>query len=206
MHVDKTLVTGIPLDEAGKALVMLHGRGGSANDMLRLRESLQLDDFCIFIPQASNNAWYPYTFLSHPTINEPWLSSALQLITGLIKEMDDHGISSEKIFFLGFSQGACLALEYTARYARRYGGIVSFTGGLIGDKLYYNNYKGNFEKTPVFMSASARDPHVPTDRDEKTAELFRKMNADITLSIYNGSSHTVTKEEIDFVNCNFFNL
>jgi phospholipase/carboxylesterase len=171
--------------------------------MIRLAESLSLDDFSIIVPQAPDNAWYPYTFLAPQAKNEPWLSSSLQFITELINDIAGKGIDAEKLFFLGFSQGACLALEYAARNAAKYGGIISLTGGLIGDNINYDNYKGDFENTPVFMSSSSNDPHVPLERVMKTAELYREMNAGLTLKVYNGSTHRITFEEIEYVNQHF---
>lgn len=204
MHPEKIILNGIPAKEAGKALIMLHGRGGSSNSMLLLKESLNTEGFHIIIPQATGNEWYPFTYLSPPQRNEPWLSHSFNMLTGIIRELNREGIPDSSIWFLGFSQGACLALEYTARNARRYGGMIAFSGGLIGDRLYPENYSGNFEGTPVFMSSSEEDPHVPHERFIKSAELINEMHADLTMCLYPGSSHHVSREETDTVNERFF--
>src|SRR5205085_2312403 len=149
MHQKKIISAGKKLTVAKKALIMLHGRGGSAEDILSLSPHLHLNDFALLAPQATNHSWYPLPFLAQPKANEPWLSSALQVVADTVKEVVDGGIAMENIYLLGFSQGACLTLEFAARNATRYGGIVAFTGGLIGDKIYQENYKGDFENTPV---------------------------------------------------------
>lgn len=204
MHPEKIIVNGVPANDAGKALIMLHGRGGSANGMLRLKESLNTEGFHVIIPQAAGNEWYPFTFLSPPQRNEPWLSHSFAMINGIIKELNREGIPDHAIWFLGFSQGACVALEFAARNARRYGGIISFAGSLIGDKIYPEHYTGNFEGTPVFLSSSEEDPHVPHERFIKTAGLINEMNADLTLYVYPGATHHVSPEETETVNEKFF--
>jgi len=204
MHPEKIILNGVPAREAGKAIIMLHGRGGSSNSMLWLKESLNTEGFHIIIPQATGNEWYPFTFLSPPQQNEPWLSYSFQMLTGIIKEIKHQGIPESSVWFLGFSQGACLALEYASRNAGRFGGIIAFTGSLIGDRIYAENYGGDFEGTPVFMSSSEEDPRVPHDRFIKSAELINEMNADLTMYMYPGSSHHVSREEIDTVNEKYF--
>ena len=125
-------------------------------------------------PQATNNTWYPYSFLAPPSQNEPWLSSALDLLDEIVNDLKKNDIDPKNIYFLGFSQGACLTLEYVTRNATRYGGVVAFTGGLIGDKLYSENYKGDFSGTPVFIGTSDPDPHVPVDRVNATEKSLDK--------------------------------
>lgn len=200
MHKKNIMSAGKAVAEADKALVMLHGRGGSAEDILSLSSYLDVEDFAILAPQATNHSWYPHSFLMPPSQNEPWLSSALQLLADIEQELNVQGIASDHIYFLGFSQGACLSLEYTTRNARKYGGVVAFTGGLIGDKLYTENYQGDFERTPVFIGSSDPDPHIPVERVETSAEIIRKMNADTTVKIYKDRGHTISQPEVDIVN------
>lgn len=201
MHTKKDLkAAGKPLAEAKKALIMIHGRGGSADDILSVAQYLQLQDYALLAPQATNHTWYPYSFLVPPEQNEPGLSSALDLLAELEKDLNGQGIPSEAIFFLGFSQGACLTLEYVARHAKKYGGAVAFTGGLIGDKIYAENYQGDLGKTPVFIGTSDPDPHVPVERVRATEEVFNKLNAALTLKIYKGMGHTISQDEVDTAN------
>ena len=200
MHQKKFITAGKALSESDKALIMIHGRGASAEDILSLSGYLSVSGFAIIAPQATNHTWYPHSFLANPEQNEPWLSSALLLINSLVLDVVSAGISKENIFFLGFSQGACLTLEYTTRFARRWGGIFAFSGGLIGDRIYMENYKGNFMQTPVFAGSSDPDPHVPAERVLESAEVLRRMNASVTLKIYKNMGHTISDEEIEMAN------
>lgn len=184
----------------GKALIMLHGRGGNAEDILSLATHLNVEGYALLAPQATNNTWYPYPFLVNPSQNEPWLSSALELVDKTVQKAIAKGISKEQIYFLGFSQGACLTLEYAARNATRYGGIVAFTGGLIGDKIYNENYNGNFENTPVFIGSSNPDFHIPVERIYASTNIYKNMGADVTEKIYDNMGHTIIQDEIDQVN------
>src|SRR5215210_2807191 len=154
MHKKNIITAGKELTPTSKVLIMLHGRGGSAEDILSLASHLDVKDFALLAPQATNNTWYPYSFMAPPAQNEPWLSSALGLLKGIVNEILSNGISTENIYFLGFSQGACLTLEFVTRNATHYGGVVAFTGGLIGDKIYNENYTGDFQNTPVFLGSS----------------------------------------------------
>jgi len=205
MHKKNIKSTGLNPDLATKVLIMVHGRGGSAEDILTLVEELDVVEFAILAPDASCNSWYPYSFLSPPSLNEPWLSSALNLLKEITDDLDKKGFSSEDIYFLGFSQGACLTLEYVTRNAKKYGGIVAFTGGLIGDRIYPENYSGDFSGTPVFMGSSDPDPHVPVERVNQSAELITRMNAVVTKSIYKNMGHTISREEIKSANDLIFN-
>ena len=179
---------------------MLHGRGASAEDILRLTSYLNVEDFAIIAPQATNNTWYPYSFLASRSQNEPWLSSAIDLITDIVNDIEKQGISKEQIYFLGFSQGACLTLEYVTRHATRWGGAVAFTGGLIGEKIFPETYSGDFQNTPIFLGTSNPDPHVPVERVKETVSFLKKMNADITEKIYTNLGHTINEDEIDKAN------
>jgi phospholipase/carboxylesterase len=199
MHKELIIYSGNRTN-ATKALIMLHGRGAGAEDILSLAGYFPVTDYLLAAPQATNNSWYPNSFLAVPQDNEPWLSSALGLISKLVSNTINHGIQKEHIYFLGFSQGACLTLEYTARNATRYGGIVAFTGGLIGDRIYPENYSGDFEGTPVFLGTSDPDFHVPVQRVYASSNMLRNMGADLTEKIYPNMGHTVNQDEIDQVN------
>lgn len=197
MHQKKIVTAGKKLSEADKVLIMIHGRGGSAEDILSLASHLSVDDFALLAPQATNNTWYPYSFMAPPKQNEPWLSSALSLLQEIVEDVEQAGIPSSNIYFLGFSQGACLTLEFVTRNAKQYGGVVAFTGGLIGDKIYPENYKGSFNSTPVFIGSSDPDMHVPVERVYATANILRDMQADVTEKVYHNMGHTINQDEID---------
>ncbi len=204
-HAKNIVVAGKNLKDADKVLIMLHGRGASAEDILSLSAHLQVKDFALLAPQATGNSWYPYSFLAPPAQNEPWLTSALTLIKEMMDDVIAAGIAKENIYFLGFSQGACLTLEFVARNAAKYGGVVAFTGGLIGDKIYDENYSGDFSATPVFIASSDPDPHIPVERVNASAAIIEKMNARTTKIIYKNMGHTVSTDEINQVNNLIFN-
>ena len=200
IHSKNIIIADTPLAEAKKALILLHGRGGSAEDILSLTEYLNVKEYALLAPQARDNSWYPYSFIAPISQNEPWLSSALDLVKETLDEITTKGISIENVCLLGFSQGACLTLEFAARNAQKYGGIVAFTGGLVGDKIHTENYKGNFEGTPVFIGSSNPDPHVPVQRVRETTGILKSMDADVTEKIYNGMGHTISEDEIKTAN------
>ncbi len=200
MHQKKVIYEGQKLSTAKKALIMIHGRGASSQDILSLSSYLKLDGFALLAPQAVNNTWYPASFMSPPAVNEPWLSSALQVLDEIVTDILGNGIGKENIYFLGFSQGACLTLEYVARNAAKYGGVVAFTGGLIGDKIYRENYSGDFKKTPVFIGSGNPDPHVPVTRVHATTSILMNMNAAVTEKIYENMGHTISQDEIEQAN------
>jgi phospholipase/carboxylesterase len=204
MHLKNIITAGKPLKEAGKALILIHGRGAGADDILSLAAHLNVTGFALFAPQATNSTWYPHSFLVPAEQNQPWLGSALVLVKDLIQDIKEQGIASENIYLLGFSQGACLALEFTARFATRYGGVVALTGGLIGKNIDRTNYSGDFKGTPVFIGAGNRDPHVPLERINESARILEEMNALVNLQVYEGKPHNVSQEEIDEVNRIFF--
>ncbi|MCW3089956.1 MAG: phospholipase [Ferruginibacter sp.] len=205
MHQKNIVTKGKELTATSKVLIMLHGRGGSAEDILSFSAHLNVKDFTLFAPEATDNTWYPYSFLAPPSQNEPWLSSALKLIEELVHEVLSKGVTTENIYFCGFSQGACLILEYVTRNANKYGGIAAFTGGLIGDKIYSENYKGDFQGTPVFIGTSNPDPHVPVERVYATINILKDMNAVVTEKVYNNMGHTINQDEIDNANKLVFN-
>lgn len=200
MHSKNIITAGKDISEAKKVLVLLHGRGANAQDILSLADHFPVGDFSLFAPQATNNSWYPYSFLAPPAQNEPWLSSAIEILSDLLEEIKSKGIASENIYFGGFSQGACLAAEFVTRNAARFGGIILFTGGLIGDKIYAENYNGDFAGTPVFIGTGNPDAHVPVERVNKTAEIMKKMNAEVTVKVYDNKPHSISQDEIEFAN------
>lgn len=196
MHTKNIITGGRALTAAARALIMVHGRGASAEDILSLADHLPVKDYALLAPEATGHSWYPYSFLAPPAQNQPWLGSALDLLGTMVDDIVAAGIAKDKIFLLGFSQGACLTLEFAARNAARYGGVAAFTGGLIGDKIYTENYKGNFDGTPVFIGTGDHDPHVPLQRVEATTALLRNMHADVTEKVYPGRPHTILAEEM----------
>ncbi|MDN3674367.1 dienelactone hydrolase family protein [Flavobacterium branchiarum] len=199
MNLD-TITAGIPLNEAKKALIMLHGRGATPHDILSIAKYLNVDEFALVAPQAANRTWYPYSFLVPTNENEPYFSNSLEAIHQVLVAIQQNGIEKENIYFLGFSQGACLALEFTARNAAKYGGVVAFTGGLIGDKVYEEHYHGNFENTPIFIGTSDPDFHVPVERVNDSEALLKKMGANVTKKIYDNMGHTISHDEISIAN------
>lgn len=200
MHKKEIIRAGKQITEAKKALIMIHGRGATAEDILDLASHLNVKDYTLLAPQATNYTWYPYSFMVPPVKNEPWLSSAIELIGEIVGDLNREGMSSDNIYFAGFSQGACLTLEFVARNAQRWGGVAAFTGGLIGDKIYLENYKGDFAATPVFIGTSDPDPHVPATRVTETADVLKQMNAEVILQIYENIGHTIIREELEKAN------
>jgi predicted esterase len=192
-------VMGAPLDAAKAACLMIHGRGATAESILALAEEFPHAELVYVAPQAAGNTWYPQSFLRPIESNEPALSSALALVDAVVAELVEVGIPHEKIILLGFSQGACLATEYAARHARRYGGVIAFSGGLIGPEGTPRNYQGDFTGMPVFLGCSDIDSHIPLARVEETAAVFDRMGATVTKRIYPGMGHTVNRDEVDFV-------
>ena len=199
-HSKQIKESGSPLSEAKKAIIMLHGRGANAEDIMSLAPQLNLSDAAIFAPQATNNSWYPYSFLAPLEDNQPALDSALELIDNTVEKILAAGVPKNKLYFLGFSQGACLALEYTARHAADYGGVIAFTGGLIGEQLNPEKYSGDFVHTPVFITTGNPDPHVPLTRVHESVEILEKLNAEVSLRVYNGRPHIIQFQEIDLAN------
>lgn len=203
--MNNVITTGTPLAEAEKVLIMIHGRGASAQDILGLAGHLDTKGFAFVAPQAANHTWYPHSFLAAPQDNEPYLSAALATLSEVVTSLEAQGIAKSNIYFLGFSQGACLAAEFTARNASKYGGIVLFTGGLIGDRLYTENYSGSFNGTPVFIGTSDPDFHVPVQRVHDTATQLKGMGASVTVKVYENMPHTISQDEIEQANQLVFN-
>ncbi|MBS7229600.1 dienelactone hydrolase family protein [Flavobacterium psychroterrae] len=202
MHQIQILKAG--KTNGSKALILLHGRGASAQDIVSLTTHLKVDDFAFYAPQATGNSWYPNSFLAKPQENEPWLSSALDIVRQVVEQAQKNGITKDNIYFLGFSQGACLTAEFIARNASKYGGAVIFTGGLIGDQIYPENYSGNFEGTPVFIGTSNPDFHVPVERVYATTNILKEMGAEVTEKVYDNMGHTISMDEIDLANKHIF--
>ena len=205
MHIKNIKTAGKSLQEAEKVLIMIHGRGGNAQDILGLASELNVSDYAFLAPAATNNTWYPYSFMVNSEHNEPWLSSALELLKEVVDNVMEQGISSENIYLLGFSQGACLTLEFAARNAKKYGGIVAFTGGLIGDVINRDNYSGNFNGTPIFIGTGNPDQHIPVERVEESQSILEEMNAEVKVKVYEGRPHTISQDEIEIANRLIFN-
>lgn len=191
------LAAGEPLATAAGAIVALHGRGADAEDILGLAQEVAPSGVAIVAPQAAGNTWYPYRFLEPFARNEPYLSSALRTVADLVARLEASGIPAERIALLGFSQGACLALESAARNARHYGGLIGFSGGLIGPPGTDFSYPGSLDGTPVFLGCSDVDPHIPKERVEETAAALSDLGAAVDMRLYPGMGHTVNRDELD---------
>jgi phospholipase/carboxylesterase len=204
MHKKEIITAGKNIHETNKALILIHGRGATAEDILGLGQELNTTGFAMLAPQATNYTWYPYSFLAPVKQNEPWLSSAINLLGEIVSDINKQGIPSEHIYLAGFSQGACLTLEFAGRHAQKWGGIAAFTGGLIGDKLNLDNYKGDFQNTPIFIGSSNPDPHIPVDRVQESTKVLRSLNADVIEKIYPNLGHTISFDEIAIANSHVF--
>lgn len=190
------IAAGKPLASAQAAMILIHGRGASAHNILELAQELPQPEFVYLAPQAAGNSWYPFSFLAPLTQNEPGLSSGLQVIADLVAQVEEAGIAPAKIVLAGFSQGACLVSEFVARNARPYGGLLVFSGGVIGPPDTPRNYKGNLASMPVFIGCSDVDPHIPLARVEETAVIFENLGAVVNKQIYPNMGHTISMAEI----------
>ncbi|MFO8099036.1 MAG: alpha/beta fold hydrolase [Salinibacter sp.] len=196
-HQNQPLLdAGAPLAEASVAIILLHGRGASAQGMLALADELDLPDVAYLAPQAARRSWYPQSFLAPLEQNEPELSSALQRMSTLLDQIQDAGLEADRVVLLGFSQGACLATEYAARHPQRYGGIAALSGGLIGPEDAPLEYEGWLADTPVFLGCSDQDPYIPLERVQDTADVLDRMGARVTTRIYEGMGHTTNEDEL----------
>jgi len=203
-HILDIKTAGKPLNEAEKVLIMVHGRGGSAQDILNLSQYLNVKDYTLLAPQATNGSWYPFSFIAPVEQNEPWLSSAVETIGKTVEKALAENIKPENIYFFGFSQGACLTLEFLARNAQKFGGAAAIIGGVIGEKINRENYKGDFAQTPVLLATSNPDFHVPVERVYATANILREMNADVTEKVYQNFGHSINEEELELANSLIF--
>ena len=197
-HANQPVLSAGPSPEqAGCTLVMLHGRGAAAQDMLALHGALGLLNVAAIAPQAAGYTWYPHSFLAPIDANQPYLDSALKRVESIVRDLMSRGVATDHIALLGFSQGACLTCEFAARHPRRYGAVIGFTGGLIGPPGTVRDYPGSLEQTPVFLGTSDPDPHVPFQRVRETEEVFTRMGAIVELRRYPGMPHTINPEELD---------
>jgi predicted esterase len=190
------LTAGAPLDEANGAIIAIHGRGASAEDIIGLAAEVAPPRIAILAPQAAGNTWYPYRFTEPFARNEPYLSSALQTVSDLIAQLEARGFPSERIALLGFSQGACLATEAAARNARHFAGVLGFSGGLVGPPGTAFDYPGSLAGTSVFLGCSDVDPHIPKERVEETAAALSRLGAEVDARLYPGMGHTVNADEL----------
>lgn len=197
------IAKGKALADANGVVILIHGRGATAegiltlvNELLNASQPHEFGNLAWLAPQAHNYTWYPHSFLAPVHENEPFLSSALELISELIRDVEASGVPREKILLSGFSQGACLSLEFAARNPARYGGIVALSGGLIGAQLDETRYTGSMEETPVFLGCSDFDPHIPEERVHASSVLLSKQHANVTKKIYKGLGHTVNEDEL----------
>lgn len=193
------LTRGVALAEARAALVLLHGRGATAESILTLADELPAAGFAYLAPQAAGNTWYPNSFLAPIPSNEPYLSSALAAVGAALEQITAAGLPLERTILLGFSQGACLALEFAARNARRYGGVAGLSGGLIGPDGTPRDYAGSLAGTPVFLGCSDVDFHIPVARVHHSTAVLRDLGGDVTERIYPGMGHTVNQDELNVV-------
>ena len=188
---------GAPLAEARAAVILLHGRGATAHDILTLAAELDEPHVAFLAPQAAGNSWYPYSFLQPIERNEPELSSALHGVAGLVAAVEAAGIPAARIVLGGFSQGACLAAEFVARHARRYGGLLVLSGGVIGPPDMPRTYAGSLDGMPVLVGCSDVDAHIPLSRVQETADVLRALGGDVTLQVYAGMGHIINQDEIE---------
>lgn len=196
-HDDRPVyAAGDPMERAHAGAILLHGRGADAADILGLVDEIGEAGVAYVAPDAAGHTWYPYSFLAPIADNEPGISSGLRVIDSLVARFADAGIPSERVLLLGFSQGACLTLEYVARHPRRFGGVAGLSGGLIGPPGSPRDYPGSLEGTPVFLGCSDIDPHIPKARVAETADVLGRMGAAVTMRLYPRMGHTINEDEI----------
>lgn len=199
-HYDQIRWEGASLKEAKRALIMTHGRGDSPEGMMQLTAALTNDpDMALIFPAATNNTWYPQSFMAPTAANQPWLDSAVALVLRIMETVNEAGIPDDHLSVGGWSQGACLALECATRRARRYAGVFAFSGGLIGPQIELSKYEGRFDNTPVFIGCSDQDFHIPLSRLKETQQVLSDRGADVDLQLYPGMGHTINEDEIQRV-------
>ena len=200
VHAGQPVLTaGAALSAARVAVVMLHGRGGSAADILALHTEFDTEGVAYLAPQAAGNTWYPNRFMEPVATNEPWLSSALRAVAQTLQSVTAGAVALERTVLLGFSQGACLALEVAARNCCRYGGVVALSGGLIGADTGPREMTGSLAGTPLLVGCSDVDAHIPLQRVQLAAQELERLGGAVTLRIYPGMGHTVNRDELDWV-------
>ena len=197
---ENTTYAGADLSKARRAMILVHGRGDASDKMLLLAKGI-VDDpgIALVFPKATNNTWYPKSFLASTEENQPWLNSALANMGKLVSHIKSHGLTEENIFLFGFSQGACLAFDYACRNAKKYGGIIVLSGGLIGLRIDESNYSGDFAGTPIFIGCSDSDFHIPLQRLNESADVAAAMGAKVDKQIYPGMGHIISADELQQV-------
>jgi predicted esterase len=196
---EPVLIAGAPIEHARAAAILVHGRGADARDILGLVPEIDPGAVAYAAPEAASHTWYPYSFLAPIAHNEPGISSGLHVLDALVNRFAAAGIPTERLLLLGFSQGACLALEYAARHARRFGAIAGLSGGLIGPPETPRDYPGSFDGTPVFLGCGDADPHIPAERVVESGEVFTRMGAAVTQRLYPAMGHGINEDELAFV-------
>jgi predicted esterase len=194
------LASGPPLGEARLVAILVHGRGASTEDILSLTHEVRVKDVAYLAPQAAGATWYPYTFLAPLEQNEPGIGSGLRVLASLVEQAAGHGVPPHRVVLMGFSQGACLSLEFAARHPRRYAAVIGLSGGLIGPPGTPRDYAGSLDGTPIFLGCSDIDPHIPIERVHETAEVFERMGARVDERIYQRMGHTVNRDELETIN------
>lgn len=196
-HQDQPLVTaGAPLRAADAAAVLVHGRGATADSVVRLAEEFYRHGLALVAPQAERRRWYPKSLLAPVESNEPWLSSGLEAVGDAVGEIRDAGVPTDRTLLFGVSQGACLVSEYAARRPTRYGGVVAASGGLLGPAVRASRYDGSLERTPVLVSGTESDPHVPVERLRETVAVFESLDAGVTERIDAGDGHGASDADL----------
>lgn len=192
--------SGVPLTEAKKAAILIHGRGANADSILSLSQYLKLDDYALIAPEAAAGTWYPYSFMASDDTNQPALNHSLSQVKDAWNKISEAGITAENVVIIGFSQGACLTLEFASQNAKKLGGVIAFTGGLIGETINRAKYSSDFNGTPIFIGSSEKDFHVPLSRIKESEVILKELGAEPHLMIFKDSNHTIREEEIQWVN------
>ncbi len=196
-HLSQPVVRrGCAPETARVFAIMVHGRARDTGDILSIADRLDLPEIAYLAPAACENSWYPNRFMERLELNQPHLDQALERVGTLVEELTAMGIDTRRIVLIGFSQGACVVSEYAVRNARRYGGIIAFTGGVIGPPGTHWDYPGRFDGTPILLGTSAVDEWVPVARVQETADLMRRMGAEVEEVVYQGMEHFVNDDEI----------
>jgi phospholipase/carboxylesterase len=195
----RTVKAGVKPEQADGVIVMIHGRGATAESIIPLANEFDAENFHFVAHQASGNTWYPYSFMAPSKQNEPGISSGLQAIFNIVSDLESKGLPKEKIIILGFSQGACLATEFVARHPAKYGGLIAFSGGMIGngDSVNPDIYNGSLDGTPYFVGCSDNDAHIPVERVEESVKVMEKLGASVNKKIYPAMGHTIIRDEIE---------